>query len=112
MHELTLPLPADLREAVDDLADPPGLAACTSGGSPSAADRARAARDSDAPLALPLPADLREAVDDLADACGRGPEDIALEAVRAHVRGEGATVRAAAERLASPHAELLPRLGE
>ncbi|MFI9613738.1 hypothetical protein ACIHCM_19070 [Streptomyces sp. NPDC052023] len=63
-------------------------------------------------LTLPLPDDLRRALDDLADACGRRPEDIALDAVRAHLRDEGALVRAAAERLASAHADLLRRLGE
>lgn len=63
-------------------------------------------------LTLPLTVDLRQAVDDLADACGRPPEDIARDAVRAYLRAEGAAVRAAAERLASAHADLLRRLGE
>ncbi|MDJ0379588.1 hypothetical protein [Streptomyces sp. G-G2] len=48
---------------------------------------------------------------DLADACGRTPEECALEAVRAHLGRERDRVAAAAERLAAAHAPLLKRLG-
>lgn len=48
---------------------------------------------------------------DLADAVGRGPEEVALEAVRAHLRAERQRVGEAAERLAGQHAGLLKRLG-
>ncbi|MFD7032680.1 hypothetical protein ACFWAR_32120 [Streptomyces sp. NPDC059917] len=48
---------------------------------------------------------------DLADACGRTPEECALEAVRAHLRRERDRVAEAAGRLAERHAPLLTRLG-
>ncbi|POX49428.1 hypothetical protein C3489_24875 [Streptomyces sp. Ru71] len=63
-------------------------------------------------LTLALDPALREALDDLADATGRRPEEVAREAVRRYVGEEAARVRAAAERLAGAHAELLRRLGE
>ncbi|WP_409471825.1 hypothetical protein [Streptomyces sp. HC307] len=63
-------------------------------------------------LTLRITPDLRQALDDLADACGRRPEDLALEAVRRHLQDEGARVRSTAERLAAAHADLLRRLGE
>ncbi|MFD3499989.1 hypothetical protein ACFWWT_08000 [Streptomyces sp. NPDC058676] len=61
---------------------------------------------------LPLPPDVRQDLDDLADATGRLPEDIAREAVRRYLDDEARRVRAAGERLASAHADLLKRLGE
>ncbi|MFJ3302700.1 hypothetical protein ACIPSA_06210 [Streptomyces sp. NPDC086549] len=63
-------------------------------------------------LTLPLDPATRQALDDLADAQGRTPEDVALDAVRRHLREEGLAVRAVAERLAGAHADLLRRLGE
>ncbi|MFJ3721012.1 hypothetical protein ACIPYQ_00370 [Streptomyces sp. NPDC090045] len=48
---------------------------------------------------------------DLADATGQGPEEVALEAVRAHLRAERQRVGAEALRLARRHAPLLKRLG-
>ncbi|WP_330330690.1 hypothetical protein OHS33_13755 [Streptomyces sp. NBC_00536] len=48
---------------------------------------------------------------DLADACGRTPEECALEAVRDHLRRERDRVGEAAGRLAARHAPLLKRLG-
>ncbi|MFF4561033.1 hypothetical protein [Streptomyces sp. NPDC001435] len=63
-------------------------------------------------LTLPLAPATRQALDDLADAQGRTPEDVALDAVRRHLRDEELAVRAVAERLAGAHAELLRRLGE
>ncbi|MFJ9946014.1 hypothetical protein [Streptomyces erythrochromogenes] len=49
---------------------------------------------------------------DLADATGCTPEDVVLQAVRAHLRAERAKVAEAAGRLAELHAPLLRRLGE
>ncbi|MGW3988299.1 hypothetical protein [Streptomyces sp. NPDC004830] len=63
-------------------------------------------------LRLPLDPGLRRALDDLADARGRTPEEVALDAVRAHLRQEEAHVRGVAEELARDHADLLRRLGE
>ncbi|MEU3932878.1 hypothetical protein AB0E85_12695 [Streptomyces sp. NPDC029044] len=61
---------------------------------------------------LSLDPALRTALDDLADAQSRTPEEVALDAVRVHLRQEGARVRAVAEGLARHHADLLRRLGE
>ncbi|MEV0484920.1 hypothetical protein AB0I69_30460 [Streptomyces sp. NPDC050508] len=63
-------------------------------------------------LHLGLDPDLRQALDDLADATGRPPEDLVRDAVGRYLDEEGALVRAAAERLAVEHADLLRRLGE
>ncbi|MEV6512230.1 ribbon-helix-helix protein, CopG family [Streptomyces sp. NPDC051642] len=63
-------------------------------------------------LHLGLDPDLRQALDDLADATGRPPEDLVRDAVARYLDEEGAPVRAAAERLAVEHADLLRRLGE
>ncbi|WP_432119326.1 CopG family ribbon-helix-helix protein [Streptomyces sp. bgisy032] len=63
-------------------------------------------------LSVPLDPALHEALDDLADAQGRTPQEVALDAVRAHLRADGARVRTVAEGLARAHAELLRRLGE
>ncbi|MCF3182060.1 hypothetical protein IPZ70_19230 [Streptomyces polychromogenes] len=49
---------------------------------------------------------------DLADASGATPEELALAAVREHLRRERERVGAVAERLALLHAPLLKRLGE
>uniref|UniRef100_A0AAU2JQT6 CopG family transcriptional regulator n=1 Tax=Streptomyces sp. NBC_00049 TaxID=2903617 RepID=A0AAU2JQT6_9ACTN len=49
---------------------------------------------------------------DLADATGRPTEEVALEAVRAHLRAERERVAEAAGRLAGQHAALLRRLGQ
>ncbi|MER6201065.1 hypothetical protein ABT234_27320 [Streptomyces sp. NPDC001586] len=48
---------------------------------------------------------------DLADATGQSPEELALDAVRAHLRAERDRVGAEALRLAQRHAPLLKRLG-
>lgn len=48
---------------------------------------------------------------DLADAGGHTPEQVALDAVRAHLRAERQRVGEAAGRLAERHAALLKRLG-
>ena len=56
--------------------------------------------------------DLRQSLDDLADATGRSPEDLVRDAVGRYLDEEGAPVRAAAERLAVAHGDLLRRLGE
>jgi predicted transcriptional regulator len=61
---------------------------------------------------LDLDPGLRQALDDLADATGRSPEDLVRDAVGRYLDEEGAPVRAAAERLAVSHADLLRRLGE
>ncbi|KJY21612.1 MULTISPECIES: hypothetical protein [Streptomyces] len=53
----------------------------------------------------------RAELGDLADATGRTPEDVVLEAVRAHLRAEREKVAQAAARLAERHAPLLRRLG-
>ncbi|MEV3971005.1 hypothetical protein AB0K68_23085 [Streptomyces sp. NPDC050698] len=63
-------------------------------------------------LVLSLDPALRAALDDIADAQGRTPEEVALAAVRAHLRQEDGRVRAVAEGLARHHADLLRRLGE
>ncbi|KOX00971.1 hypothetical protein ADK65_11395 [Streptomyces sp. NRRL B-1140] len=63
-------------------------------------------------LVLPLDPALRTDLDDLADAQGLAPEEMALLAVREHLRQEGGRVRAVAEGLARQHADLLRRLGE
>ncbi|MET8446993.1 hypothetical protein [Streptomyces sp. NPDC005209] len=63
-------------------------------------------------LTLPLDPATRQTLDDLADAQGRAPEELVLEAVRRYLIEEGLVVRAAAERLAGAHADLLRRLGE
>ena len=63
-------------------------------------------------LRLPLDPGLRRALDDLADAQGRPPEEVALDAVRAHLRHEETHVLAVAEELARDHADLMRRLGE
>ncbi|WP_328682988.1 ribbon-helix-helix domain-containing protein [Streptomyces sp. NBC_01261] len=63
-------------------------------------------------LHLELDPGLRQALDDLADATGRPPEDLVRDAVGRYLDEEGAAVRAAAERLAVAHADLLRRLGE
>ncbi|MEJ8644120.1 hypothetical protein OG756_15650 [Streptomyces sp. NBC_01310] len=49
---------------------------------------------------------------DLADATGRPPEEVALEAVRTHLRAERDRVGETAGRLAGQHAALLRRLGQ
>ncbi|MEU8433977.1 hypothetical protein AB0F18_13835 [Streptomyces sp. NPDC029216] len=49
---------------------------------------------------------------DLADATGSTPEELALTAVREHLRRERERVGAVAARLAERHAPLLKRLGE
>ncbi|MFF5300727.1 hypothetical protein ACFY5F_15330 [Streptomyces sp. NPDC013161] len=61
---------------------------------------------------LNLTPTLRQALEDLADATGRSPEDLLRDAVGRYLDEEGAPVRAAAERLAVAHADLLRRLGE
>lgn len=53
----------------------------------------------------------RAELGDLADATGRTPEDVVLEAVRAHLRAEREKVAEAAGRIADRHAPLLWRLG-
>ncbi|MGW1639696.1 hypothetical protein [Streptomyces lavendulae] len=53
----------------------------------------------------------RAELSDLADATGRTPEELALDAVRAHLRTERERVGEAAARLARAHAPLLERLG-
>ncbi|MFC9581892.1 hypothetical protein ACFVJ8_03445 [Streptomyces yangpuensis] len=53
----------------------------------------------------------RAELGDLADATGRTPEDVVLEAVRAHLRAEREKVAEAAGRIADRHAPLLRRLG-
>ncbi|MCB5181787.1 hypothetical protein [Streptomyces antimicrobicus] len=62
-------------------------------------------------LSLSLSAAERAELADLADATGRTPQELALAAVRQHLRAERARVGAEAERLAGRHAELLRRLG-
>ncbi|MET9606042.1 hypothetical protein ABZZ17_13365 [Streptomyces sp. NPDC006512] len=54
----------------------------------------------------------RDGLADLADACGRTPEELALDAVRAHLAGERERVGAEAARLAGAHGPLLRRLGQ
>ncbi|MBW5485427.1 hypothetical protein [Streptomyces bambusae] len=49
---------------------------------------------------------------DLADATDRTPEELALDAVRAHLRAARGQVGEQAGRLAQRHAGLLKRLGE
>lgn len=61
---------------------------------------------------LDLDPDLQQSLDDLADATGRSPEDLVRDAVGRYLDEEGAPVRAAAERLAVAHGDLLRRLGE
>ncbi|MEG8277740.1 hypothetical protein [Streptomyces sp. AHA2] len=63
-------------------------------------------------LRLPLDPGVRRDLDDLADAQGRTPEEVALDAVRAHLRQEGTRVRGVAGEPAREHADLLRRLGE
>ncbi|ATZ26470.1 hypothetical protein ACFZBM_23875 [Streptomyces lavendulae] len=62
-------------------------------------------------LNVPLSDAERAELSDLADATGRTPEELALEAVRAHLRAERERVGEAAARLARAHAPLLERLG-
>ncbi|MET9696022.1 hypothetical protein ABZY31_03720 [Streptomyces sp. NPDC006529] len=62
-------------------------------------------------LIISLPEAERAELADLADACGRTPEECALEAVRAYLRRERDGVAEAAGRLAVRHAPLLKRLG-
>ncbi|WP_371678357.1 hypothetical protein [Streptomyces sp. NBC_01276] len=62
-------------------------------------------------LALPLTDAERADLSDLADATGRTPEELALDAVREHLRAERERVGEAAARLARAHAPLLERLG-
>ncbi|MFE5495227.1 hypothetical protein ACFQ7Z_35440 [Streptomyces virginiae] len=63
-------------------------------------------------ITIGLPGADRAELDDLADATGRTPEDVVLEAVRAHLRAEREKVAEAAGRLAVRHAPLLRRLGQ
>ncbi|MEU3772669.1 hypothetical protein AB0F11_05540 [Streptomyces sp. NPDC032472] len=53
----------------------------------------------------------RAELDDLADATGCTPQELALAAVREHLRRERDRVGDAAGRLAERHAALLKRLG-
>ncbi|GLV81773.1 hypothetical protein Slala03_14620 [Streptomyces lavendulae subsp. lavendulae] len=62
-------------------------------------------------LNVPLSDTERAELSDLADATGRTPEELALDAVRAHLRAERERVGEAAARLARAHAPLLERLG-
>ncbi|MFF7614295.1 hypothetical protein [Streptomyces lavendulae] len=62
-------------------------------------------------LNVPLSDAERAELSDLADATGRTPEELALDAVRAHLRAERERVGEAAARLARAHAPLMERLG-
>ncbi|MCX5199616.1 hypothetical protein OOK31_38035 [Streptomyces sp. NBC_00249] len=63
-------------------------------------------------MIIPLTGAERAELADLADATGRTPEELALGAVRAHLRAERGRVADEAARLARLHAPLLERLGQ